>query len=105
MKKQSKKYKVSYQKIICTILIILGSIVGIFIVFGNKPTLSHAETSYKTHKVSYGETLWEIASIETKNNSYYSKKDIRYVINHIKTINNLKTSTLYIEQELLIPQI
>ena len=99
-----KKQKRGYNKInIFTILLILGSIIGILIILGNKPTLSHTQTIYKTIYVSNGETLWEIASREAKNNSYYLGKDVRYIINHIKTINQLKTSLLFPNQELIIP--
>lgn len=104
MKKYSRKNKLSIKKIICTIIVILGGIVGLLLLFGNKPTYSHTELNYKKVFVSYGETLWSIASRETKNNSYYIGKDVRYVINDIKKINNLETSSLYNNQELSIPQ-
>lgn len=100
-----KRHKRCYNKrSLFTILRILGSIMGILIILGNKPTLSHTQTVYKTIYVSSGETLWEIASRETKNNSYYLGKDVRYVINHIKSINQLKTSSLFPNQELIIPE-
>lgn len=106
MKKNLKKNKLSYnKKVFFTILLILGSIIGVLIIFGNKPTLSHTEAIYKTIYVSNGETLWEIASRETKNNSYYLGKDVRHVINHIKKINQLETSSLLAGQELLIPEL
>lgn len=104
MKKYLRKNKLSSQKIICTIMVILGGIVGILLLFGNKPTYSHTEVSYKKVFVSYGETLWEIASIEKNNNSYYKGKDVRYVINDIKKLNNLQSSALFNNQELTIPQ-
>lgn len=99
MKKRLKR------KILITILFILVGIVGVLFILGNKPTLSHTEVNYKTIFVSYGETLWEIASLETKNNNYYLGKDVRYVINDIKKVNSLETSSLSVEQELIIPQI
>ena len=105
MKKNLKNNKLSYKRIFCTILLISGGIIGIFIIFGNKPTLSHTEISYKKIHVSSGETLWEIASRETKNNSCYLGKDVRFVINHIKKTNHLKTSSLSTGQELLIPEL
>ena len=34
---------------------------------------------------------------------FYKDKDIRYIIDNIKSINNLESSNLYIDQELKIP--
>lgn len=67
-----------------------------------KSTLSYDELEYKTVHVSRGETLWEIAENEQKNNSYYANKDIREIVNNIKNINKLEDLNLYEGQEILI---
>lgn len=67
-----------------------------------KSTMSFNEQNYKTIYVSCGETLWEIAKNEQKNNSYYNSKDIREIVDNIKSINNLENSNLYEGQELKI---
>lgn len=80
-------------------LLIIIAIVSIFI---SKSTLSFNERNYKIIYVSSGETLWEIAENEQKNNNYYKNKDIREVVYSIKNINKLDNSNLYDGQELLI---
>lgn len=80
-------------------LLIIIAIVSIFIC---KSTLSFNERNYKIIYVSSGETLWEIAENEQKNNGYYKNKDIREVVYSIKNINKLDNSNLYDGQELLI---
>lgn len=86
------------KKFIRGILIIIA-ILSLFIC---KSTFSYSKPNYKKIYVSSNETLWEIAKNETINNDYYKNKDIREVVNRIKTINNLNTSNLYEGQELLI---
>lgn len=68
-----------------------------------KSTLSHKEIEYKLIYVAKGDTLWEIASDLQKSNDYYKTKDIRYIISDIKNINNLESSNLHIDQELMVP--
>ena len=68
-----------------------------------KGTLSHKEVEYTTIYVESGDTLWNIASDLQQDNNYYKNKDIRYIIDNIKKINNLESSNLYIDQELKIP--
>lgn len=70
-----------------------------------KSTLSHKEIEYKLIYVAKGDTLWEIASDLQKSNDYYKTKDIRYIISDIKNINNLESSNLHIDQELMVPVI
>ena len=90
------------KKIVRTVVLILGFIF-IMSLFINKATYSHKEIEYKNINVSYGDTLWEIAYDLQKNNQVYENKDIRYIIEDIKSINNLESSSLYANQELLIP--
>lgn len=77
-------------------------IIAILSLFICKSTFSYSKQNYKTIYVSSNETLWEIAKSETINNDYYKNKDIREVVDSIKTINNLKNSNLYEGQKLLI---
>ena len=86
------------KKFIRGILIIIA-IISMFIC---KATFSYNEPKYKTIYVSNGETLWEIAKNEQKNNYYYKGKDIREIVDNIKSINKLTDSDLYAGQELRI---
>lgn len=67
-----------------------------------KVTYSYNEPNYKTVYVSDGDTLWSIAVMEQKNNNYYEGKDVRYIMENIKSVNNLNTSNLYEGQELKV---
>lgn len=78
-------------------------LIFILIVIFAKTSYSKQETSYITKYVSSGETLWSIAKYEVENNVYYKNKDIRYVINDIKYINNLENSNLSAGMEIKIP--
>ena len=89
-------------KFIRSILIIMGIILCLML-FISKTTLSHGETEYKTIYVSEGDTLWNIAKSNQKNNGYYKDKDVRYIINDLMKINDLNNSNVNINQELLIP--
>ncbi len=83
-------------------LLLIIAIVSLFI---SKSTLSFSEQNnenYKTIYVSNGETLWEIAENEQKNNDYYKNKDIREIVYSIKNTNKLGDSNLCEGQELLI---
>jgi len=90
------------KKFIRSILIIMG-IIFCLTLFISKATLSHGETEYKTICVSEGDTLWNIAKSNQKNNAYYKDKDVRYIINDLIRINNLNNSNINVDQELLIP--
>lgn len=68
-----------------------------------KASLSHREVEYTTLYVTSGDTLWNIANDLQINNSYYKGKDIREIVSSIKDMNNLKSSNLYVNQELIIP--
>lgn len=95
---------VNLSKFIRSILIILGIIVFVNFIITNT-TFSHGENSYKTIYVANGDTLWSIAKEEKENNAYYENKDVRDIVNNIKTINKLSSSDLFTNQELIIPEI
>lgn len=57
------------------------------------------EREYRTIIVKKGDTLWDIAS------EYSKGYDIRKYIYEIKKANNLPDSSIYMGQELKIPQI
>ena len=78
-------------------------IIFILIIIFAKSSYSKEEIDYTIKRVYEGDTLWSIASLEKENNTYYKDKDIRYVINDIKYINNLKNSSLYEGMQLKIP--
>ena len=95
---------VNVKKFVRSIVIVLLIIFGISLVFA-KGTLSHKEAEYKKLYVSEGDTLWTIAYDLQKSNDYYKNKDIRYIIEDMKQINSLKSSSIYVNQELMIPVI
>lgn len=82
--------------------ILLGSIIFSVILFIGTTVSSHRETRTKIKYISAGETLWEIAKNEQAKNNYYQNKDINFIIEDIKNANNLNSTDLYINQELLI---
>lgn len=95
---------VNVKKFIRSICIILGLIFVLSLIFA-KSTLSHKEVEYVSISVTQGDTLWGIAEDLQSTNDYYKNKDIRYIISDIKSINNLESSNLYVDQELMIPVI
>jgi len=95
---------VNFKKFVRSILIILGIIFLINLFISNN-SLSHGEADYKTIYVANGDTLWSIAKSEKEINSYYENKEIRDIVNSIKTVNKLSNSDLSINQELVIPKI
>ena len=87
--------------------IIRGTLIigALYFIICSSTTLSKTEEKYNKMLVSSGDTLWSIAKEEQINNPYYESKDIRYIINDIKTINNLKDGKLANNQILNIPTI
>lgn len=84
-------------------LILIGIILlFISLIFINS-SFSHTEISYKTISVSSGDTLWNIAKQEKSSNIYFENKDVRDIIDEIKSINNLTNSKLNIGQKLSVP--
>lgn len=90
------------KKFVRGVLIILG-IIFILSLIIVKSTYSYTSKEYKILYVKSGDTLWSIASDLQENDKYYEGKDIRYIIGDLKEINNLNTSTVYINQEIQIP--
>lgn len=66
-------------------------------------TYSKVEVKYKEEYICTGDTLWDIAKKEIKNNKYFENKDIRDVVSEIKSINNLKNTDLLEGQKILLP--
>lgn len=95
---------VNVSKFIRSIFIMIGIIMCIALFLTNT-SFSHKDTQYKTIYVSNGDTLWSIAKDEKSINSFYENKDIRDVVDSIKSVNKLKNSDLSINQKLVIPYI
>lgn len=95
---------VDLPKFVRSVIIILG-VVLLVSLFISKTTLSHADSKYKEIYTSNGDTLWNIAKEEKQSNSYYENKDIRSIIDNIKSINKLSNSDLKVNQKLIIPSI
>ena len=74
-------------KFIRTLSILIGLIL-VCIVFANK-AYSTGEIKYEERRIYNGDTLWSISEEESINNKYFKDKDIRYIVNEIKKINNL----------------
>ncbi len=66
-------------------------------------TYSNNEGKYKTEYVTKGETLWQIAQEEIKENQYFQNQDVRNVILEIKELNNMDTSDLSEGMQIKIP--
>lgn len=90
------------KKFVRGILLVVGMVIGLVLIMTSK-TLSHQEVKYKSVSVISGDTLWDIAEEEQKSNNYYKGNDIRDIIQDIKSVNNLKTSELKLDQTLEIP--
>ena len=82
--------------------IILLLLLYIIVSFFYNKTYSYKEYTFKTITVSEGETLWNIAEFEKKNNEHYKNKDIREIVFEIRENNSLNTSNLVVGQELKI---
>lgn len=93
---------VNFKKFVRSICLVLLVIFVLSLVCA-KSSLSYKETEYTKLYVSNGDTLWSIASDLQDDNDYYKNKDIRYIIHDIKSINNLESSNIYVNQELMIP--
>lgn len=92
---------VNKRKFIRTISILIGIIIGL--IFFAKCTYSNIEVSYKENYIYEGDTLWSIANEQLTQNKYFEGKDIRYIVNELKEINNLKTCDLYEGEKIKIP--
>ena len=90
------------KKILRSIFIILILTVAIILLIGNS-SYSSKNIEYKTICVSEGDTLWNIAKSNQMSNEYYKGKDIRYIVNDLIKVNNLKDGSIFENQELIIP--
>lgn len=95
---------VNKKKFIRSVSVTIGLIVFLLLMLINT-SFSHTETTYKTISVISGDSLWNIAKYEKENNIYFENRDIRYIVDEIKYINNLTTSNLSIGDKLNIPTI
>lgn len=93
---------VNKRKCIIRSTLIIGML---YFVICSSTTLSKTAEKYNKVLVSSGDTLWSIAKEEQLNNPYYESKDIRYIVNDIKQINNLEDGKLINNQILNIPTI
>lgn len=93
---------VNFSKFIRSMMLIVG-IIFIISLFINNKSFSYKENEFKEIYVSNGDTLWSIAKEEKENNPYYKNKDIRDIVNNIKSINKLNSGNLFANQKLIIP--
>lgn len=82
--------------------VILAILVVLIVILATK-TYSNVETKYKEEYIYAGDTLWSIAQEELENNKYFEGKDIRYVVNELKNINNLSNANLKEGDKIKIP--
>ena len=73
--------------------VILVILISSIVIFATN-AYSNVETKYKEEYVCAGDTLWSIAQEELENNKYFEGKDIRYVVNELKKVNNLANANL-----------
>ncbi len=90
-----KKFIISNVVLLLIVLTVLCTILNI--------TYSYNETKLKTVYIGEGDTLWSIALSEKEHNEYYKNKDVRYIVQNLKSVNNLSVSNLEVNQKLLIP--
>lgn len=82
--------------------VILVILISSIVIFATN-AYSNVETKYKEEYVCAGDTLWSIAQEELENNKYFEGKDIRYVVNELKNVNNLASANLKEGDKLKIP--
>lgn len=99
-----KLHIVNKKKFIRSLLIILGVMLLSSIMISSNAS-SSIEVTYSKLYVIEGDTLWSIATEESKTNAYYENFDIRDIIHDLKKINHLQNTSLQIGQELYIPNI
>ena len=93
---------VDKKKFIRSISVIIGLVIVIILLLITT-SFSHTEISYKKISVISGDSLWSFAKYEQTNNPYFANKDIRDIVNEIKSVNFLNNSTLNIGDQLNIP--
>ena len=90
------------KKFIKIIIAISGIILFLNILIPDK-IYSYKELEYKNIYVLSGDTLWSIAKEEKEFNDYYKGRDLRDIVQNIKSINNLSNTNLSVNQSLKIP--
>ncbi len=105
---RNKKEDVNMKKIVNVKRFIIGNTILLLLIVMIVSSIfniaySYNNIKYKTVYVTQGDTLWKIAEVEQKNNSYYKDKDIRDIVYDIKNTNSLNVSNLTVGQELKIP--
>lgn len=94
--------KVLNRKKVIRWCIVFCIVICFFIVISNR-VYSNSSVVYIDRKVYSGDTLWSICEDIQKNNKYYSKKDIRYIVFDLKRINCLDNSDLKIGDIIRVP--
>lgn len=97
MKIKNKKKFILSNLILFSILLLLFSV--------SKISLSKTIVQYTDIYIEEGDTLWQIAKLQQKNNDYYKYKEIREIIDNLKEVNHLKNSSLNVGQKISIPTI
>lgn len=92
---------VNKRKFIRMISILL--IILLALIFFSKSTYSKVNVTYKESYICNGDTLWSIANEQCIENEYFQGKDIRYIVNELKQVNNLKTCDVYVGEKIKIP--
>lgn len=77
--------------------------ISVILIFTQTVSFSKQNIEYKEIYTSQGDTLWKIAKKEKEDNLYYKDKEIRYIIEDLKKVNNLQSCDLSISQKLQIP--
>lgn len=100
-----KKFKiVNKKKFLFGVFIVFISILCLSL-FICKASFSSGEVKYKEIEVITGDTLWNIAKDENRNNPYYEGKDIRFVVYDIDKLNNIGNDILREGDKLMVPTI
>ncbi len=64
---------------------------------------SNTKINYKIEYISKGETLWDIADKQYKENKYYEGTDIRDIICSLRKINNIEDGKINEGEKIKIP--
>ena len=97
------KLKIVNTKRFIRTVILVFLMVLFLLVIGFNSTYSKGEITYKETYIDEGDTLWSIATRETKNNKYYENKDVRNIVSEIKQVNHIENGTLKVGQKIRIP--
>lgn len=99
------KFKIVNRKKFRRMITLILGIVIVLLFFEFSNTYSKTELKYQEQYVEQGDTLWSIVESQYDTNLYLKDKDIRVVIQEIKSINDISDGNLEIGQKLLIPTI